>query len=103
MIAVNAVTVGAGGFSLGVGLVLSTLRLGVFSVRGVGLGPQALGLRLGLTVLSNETVRRLVETYDVYDLIEILSITASDIVDAFDYMILENEEILERIGTNQTG
>ncbi len=48
-------------------------------------------------LLSNEDVERIKEAYDVYDLVELLDLTASDIIEAFDFKIAENETIVERI------
>lgn len=48
-------------------------------------------------LLSVNEMERLRENFDVYDLVESLDLTVDDLIDAFDYKIVENEEILERI------
>jgi Ca2+-binding EF-hand superfamily protein len=42
-------------------------------------------------------MERLRENFDVYDLVEMLNLSVNDLIDAFDYLIEENEEILDRI------
>jgi antitoxin component of RelBE/YafQ-DinJ toxin-antitoxin module len=51
-----------------------------------------------MALLSFEDIERLQENFDVYDLVEMLGLTVDDLIDAFDYKIIENEEICERIG-----
>ena len=51
-----------------------------------------------MALLSSEDIIRLQESFDVYDLVEMLGLTADDLIDAFDFKIVENDEILERIG-----
>lgn len=48
-------------------------------------------------LLSMNDIERLQENFDVYDLVEMLNLTVDDLIDAFDFKIIENEEILERI------
>ena len=48
-------------------------------------------------LLSSEEYMHLVDQYDVYDLIEALDLNVQHIIDAFDYLIVENEEIMDKI------
>lgn len=48
-------------------------------------------------ILSLVDIERLKEAYDVYDLLELLDLSIDDLIDAFDYKIIDSEEILERI------
>ena len=54
-------------------------------------------------VLSNIERERVKDLYDVYDLVELLNLSSVDIIDAFDYLIEENEEIMERVSELQVG
>jgi hypothetical protein len=49
-------------------------------------------------MLSNEDRERLVDLFDIYDLVEKLDLKAAEIIDAFDFKIEENAELLEAIG-----
>lgn len=48
-------------------------------------------------LLTTSEMERLRENFDVYDLVEMLNLSVNDLIDAFDYLIEENEEILDRI------
>lgn len=50
-----------------------------------------------MQLLSFNEMERLRENFDVYDLVEMLGLTVDDLIDAFDFKIVENGEILERI------
>ena len=52
-------------------------------------------------MLSCEDRQLLEDKYDVYDLVEALGLTAVDIIDAFDYKIVDNSELMESIGVTQ--
>ena len=49
-------------------------------------------------MLSNEDRERVKDNYDIYDLIEVLDLSVEEFIDAFDYLIYENKEIMEKIG-----
>jgi hypothetical protein len=49
-------------------------------------------------ILSNEERERIKDTHDIYDLIESLGLSVEEFIDAFDYLIADNEEIMEKIG-----
>jgi len=48
--------------------------------------------------LSSEDRDLIKDHYDIYDLIELLDVSVEEFIDAFDFKILESEEILEKIG-----
>lgn len=49
--------------------------------------------------INHEERQKLQDLFDVYDLIEILDLEASDIIDSFEDQIEANVEIMERIGS----
>ena len=47
--------------------------------------------------LSSEDRERIKDQFDIYDLLEELDVSVDEFIDAFDYKIVENEEIMVRI------
>lgn len=48
--------------------------------------------------LSSEDRERIKDQFDIYDLLEELDVSVDEFIDAFDYKIVENDEIMSRIG-----
>lgn len=49
-------------------------------------------------MLSNEDRERIKDQFDIYDLVEVLDLPIDDFINAFDYLIVDNLEIMEKIG-----
>lgn len=48
--------------------------------------------------LSSEDRERIKDQFDIYDLLEELDVSVDEFIDAFDFKIVENAEIMSRIG-----
>ena len=51
--------------------------------------------------LSNTERQLILDMFDVYDLVEMLGLTAEELIDAFDFKVLDNVEIMEAIGVTE--
>lgn len=47
--------------------------------------------------LSSEDRERIKDQFDIYDLLEELDVSVDEFIDAFDFKIVENAEIMARI------
>ena len=47
--------------------------------------------------LSSEDRERIKDQFDIYDLLEELDVSVDEFIDAFDFKIVENAEIMSRI------
>lgn len=47
--------------------------------------------------LSSEDRERIKDQFDIYDLLEELDVSVDEFIDAFDFKIVENVEIMSRI------
>ena len=47
--------------------------------------------------LSSEERERIKDQFDIYDLLEELDVSVDEFIDAFDFKIVENAEIMARI------
>ena len=64
----------------------------------MGLGVKALAKKLSdEMLLSNEERQRIVDLFDIYDLIELLDLDVEEFIDAFDFKIVECEEIMRKV------
>lgn len=48
--------------------------------------------------MSSEDRERIKDQFDIYDLLEELDVSVDEFIDAFDFKIVENAEIMSRIG-----
>jgi hypothetical protein len=52
-------------------------------------------------MLSSEERQLLMDKFDVYDLVEALDLSSAEIIDAFDFKIVDNPELMESIGVTE--
>lgn len=69
----------------------------------MGRGVRVLEPKLSEMLISNEERQRITDLFDIYDLLEELDISVEEFIDAFDYKIVECNEIMEKVGEYPRG
>lgn len=52
---------------------------------------------LKCNMITNEERERIIDQFDIYDLVELLDISVGEFIDVFDFKIVECDEIMEKV------